>query len=104
MKAYLLLMATTAICPADPSNPAHCMLPHQSPANGGDLQAILQILLGIIGAFALLIITISGMRYITSGGNPEKTAKAKNSLVYALVGLVVAISAEAIVTFVVKRL
>lgn len=78
-------------------------LPEPS-ANRDEITTVLSIALGIIGAFALLIITVSGLRYITSGGNPEKTAKAKSGIVYSLVGLVVAISAEAIVTFVVKRL
>lgn len=73
-------------------------------ANSSELREIIQIALAVIGAFALLVITLSGLRYITSGGNPEKTAKAKNGIVYALVGLVIAITAEAIVTFVVKRL
>lgn len=73
-------------------------------ADRNELAKILEVALGIIGAFALLIITVSGLRYITSAGNPEKTAKAKNGLVYSLVGLVVAISAEAIVAFVVNRL
>lgn len=76
----------------------------QPAVNQSEITRILEIAFGIIGAFALLIITISGMRYITSGGNPEKTAKAKNGIVYSLVGLVVAISAEAIVAFVVNRL
>ena len=94
MTAFLLTLATSI----DPGN-----LPHPS-ANRAELTDILSIILGIIGAFALLIITISGLRYITSAGNPDKSAKAKNGIVYSLVGLVVAISAEAIVTFVVKRL
>ncbi|MEK7594233.1 MAG: pilin [Patescibacteria group bacterium] len=68
------------------------------------IQAILAITFSIIGALALLVIVVSGLRYITSAGDPEKTAKAKNGVVYALVGLVVAISAFAIVSFVVNRL
>jgi hypothetical protein len=91
----LLITIATSISPGNLPNPS---------ANRDEITTILSIVLGIIGAFALLIITVSGMRYITSGGNPEKTAKAKNGIVYSLVGLVVAISAEAIVTFVVKRL
>jgi hypothetical protein len=94
MTAFLLNIAT-GISAGNLPNPS---------ANQSELTTILSIVFGIIGAFALLIITISGMRYITSGGNPEKTAKAKNGIIYSLVGLVVAISAEAIVTFVVKRL
>jgi hypothetical protein len=76
----------------------------QPQANQGEVSAILSIAFGIIGALALLIITISGLRYITSGGSPERTAKAKNGIIYAIVGLVIAISAEAIVHFVVNRL
>ena len=94
MTAFLLTIATSI---------SAGNLPTPS-ANRNEVTTILSIVLGIIGALALLMITISGMRYITSAGNPEKTAKAKNGIVYSLVGLVVAISAEALVTFVVKRL
>lgn len=76
----------------------------EAPAGQDQITTIVDIALGIIGAFALLILTVSGLRYITSGGNPEKTAKAKGGIVYSLVGLTVAITAIAIVTFVVKRL
>jgi len=68
------------------------------------LQTILGVVFGIIGALALLIITVSGLRYITSSGDPEKTTRARNGIIYALVGLILAISAEAIVAFGVKRL
>ncbi|MGH7193809.1 MAG: pilin, partial [Candidatus Saccharimonadales bacterium] len=78
-------------------------LPH-TVADQSSLTTIISVALGIIGAFALLIVTVSGLRYVLSGGNPEKTAKAKSALIYSLVGLAVAIAAEAIVTFVVKRL
>lgn len=76
----------------------------QAIADKPTLTTILSIAFGIIGALALLIITISGLRYITAGGSPEKTARAKNGIVYAIVGLVIAITAEAIVNFVVGRL
>lgn len=76
----------------------------QPQANQGEVSAILGIAFGIIGALALLMVTVSGLRYITSAGNPEKTAKAKSGIVYALVGLAIAISAEAIVAFGVSNL
>ncbi len=78
-------------------------LPHAQ-ASQGTITTILQIVFGIIGALALLMITVSGLRYITSAGSPEQSARAKNGIVYAIVGLVIAISAEAIVAFVVNRL
>lgn len=76
----------------------------QTKADPGSIQNILSIVFGIVGALALLIIVVSGLRYITSAGEPQKTAKAKNGIIYALVGLVIAISAEAITAFVVHNL
>ena len=71
--------------------------------NPNPIPIVIGIVFGVAGALALLMITISGMRYITSAGNPEKTAKAKNGIIYSLVGLAIAIAAEAIVAFVLKR-
>lgn len=75
----------------------------QAKADSTNVEVMLQVLFGFIGAIALLIIVVSGFRYILSGGEPEKTAKAKNGIIYAAVGLVVAISAQAIVTLVVQK-
>lgn len=73
-------------------------------ANQAMLETVLSIVFGIIGALALLIITVSGLRYITAAGDPQKISNAKNGVVYALVGLIIAILAQVIVSFVVKRL
>jgi hypothetical protein len=67
-------------------------------------EAILSIIFGIIGTLALLIIVISGFRYITSAGDPQKANKARGGIIYALIGLVVAISAQAIMSFIVRRI
>lgn len=82
-------------------------LPHvdvSSNPHSNVLGTLLSITFGIVGALSLLMITVSGLRYITSAGDPQKTAGAKNGIVYSLVGLIVAITAEAIVVFVVNRL
>lgn len=65
---------------------------------------ILGIVFTFIGAIALLMIVISGLRYILSSGDPERANKAKNGIIYSLVGLVLAITAQAIVVFIVKRI
>lgn len=62
----------------------------------------LQVFFGLLGAIALLIVTIAGFRYVISQGDPQATAKAKNTILYALIGLAVNIFAFTIVTFVVK--
>jgi hypothetical protein len=73
-------------------------------ADNNAVTNIIQLALGIIGVLAILMITVSGLRYITSAGNPEKTSKAKSGIIYALVGLMVAIAAEGIVTYVASNL
>lgn len=70
----------------------------------GTVETIISVVLGFIGAIALLVITVSGFRYVTSAGDPERASKAKNGIIYALVGLVVAIIAQAIVAFVVSEI
>lgn len=73
-------------------------------ADQSRVDAILAIVFTILGAIALLFFVIGGFRYITSQGDPQEIAKAKNTLIYSLVGLLVAISAVAIVTFVLGRI
>lgn len=65
---------------------------------------ILQIVFGVLGAVATIYMLLAGMQFITSTGNPDKVAKARQSIIYGAIGLAVAASAEAIVSFVVGRL
>jgi hypothetical protein len=69
-------------------------------ASSTQLQQILQIVFGIIGGLAVLIILFGAFKFITSSGNPENIAKARETIIYAVVGLVVAALAEVIVSFV----
>ena len=78
-------------------------LPHVD-ASGDKLKTILQIVFSIVGVIALVVITLSGFRYVLSGGDPQSTARAKDAILYAVIGLVISISALAIVTFVIGKL
>ncbi len=69
-------------------------------ADSSQLQDMLNLGLTIIGGLAVLFIVISGLRYMTAGGDPAKTASARSQLLYAAVGLVVAGMAAVIVNFV----
>lgn len=71
-------------------------------ANDGQINKAIAVTAQVTGAIALLIIIVAGLRYVTSQGNPQSTAKAKNAIIYAGVGLVVSLLAFSIVTFVVK--
>lgn len=65
-----------------------------------NIDSILKLVFGVAGGVALLIITIAGFKYVLSQGNPQETAKAKNTILYALIGLVVCVTAFAIVGFI----
>ncbi len=74
-------------------------LPRAS-ASSANVQHILQIFIGTLAVIAVLIIMIAALNIVASGSDPQKVAKARSTIIYALIGLVVAVSAEAIVTFV----
>lgn len=69
-----------------------------------NVQAILQIVFASIGAMAVIIIIIAGLKYVISNGDPQDTARAKDTIIYAAIGLAIALSAEIIVTFVLNNI
>jgi len=73
------------------------------PADANTLPQILNIVLGIAGALSLLTITYGGFKYVISRGDPQSVNKAKDTILYAVIGLVVTLSAAAIVNFVLKN-
>ncbi len=67
------------------------------------LSNALDIVWFVMGFVAVVVIVISGYQFLTSNGDPAKAAKARQTLLYAIIGLVVAISAFAITKFVIGR-
>jgi hypothetical protein len=67
------------------------------------ITGVINVLSAIIGVAAVIMIIISGLRYITSGGEGQKVASAKGTLIYALVGLVIVALAQVIVHFVLQK-
>jgi hypothetical protein len=59
------------------------------------------IVIRIVAALSLLFIVIGGFRYIMSQGEPQGVSKAKGTIVYALIGLAVAVLAQVIVSLIV---
>ena len=66
----------------------------------GIFNTITSVLLFAIGAISVIMIIIGGLRYIISGGNSATVTAAKNTILYAIVGLIVALLAYAVVNFV----
>ncbi|HMH70200.1 MAG TPA: hypothetical protein VK502_02280 [Candidatus Saccharimonadales bacterium] len=69
---------------------------------GPQLIIVVNILLYLLGAIAVIMIVIGGIRYTTSNGDSSSTKGAKDTILYAVVGLIIAMLAYAIVNFVVK--
>lgn len=62
------------------------------------------IALGIIGALSVIMLVWGGLRYILSGGDSKKVTDAKNTILYAIIGLIISVLAYAIVNFVLNTL
>lgn len=67
----------------------------------GVITTVTNVLLFIIGAISVIMIIIGGLRYAVSGGNTANVTAAKNTILYAIVGLVIALFAYAMINFVI---
>lgn len=94
---------------ADSNDPTSQISQGTSQIGGGDantddlpaqIKNITNVLLFVLGAIAVIVIIIGGIRYTTSNGDPQAIKGAKDTILYAVVGLVVAILAFAIVNWV----
>ncbi len=68
------------------------------------LKITIESFLILAGTIAVLFIIIGGFQYVTSAGNPENVAKAKNTITYSIIGLVITIISLAVVKFVIDNL
>ncbi len=71
---------------------------------GGIFETVTSILLFLIGAISVIMLIIGGIRYVVSGGDQAAVTSAKNTILYAIVGIVVAFLAYAAVNFVINSL
>ena len=70
-------------------------------------EVIVNIVSGIVGVLALvavIFIVVGGINYMTSQGDPGKVKKAKDTILYAVIGLIIAVLAFAIVNFVIRNI
>ncbi len=68
--------------------------------SGSIFNTIVNILLFLIGGLSVIMLIWGGIRYTTSGGNSSSVTAAKNTIMYAIIGLIVAFLAFAIVNWV----
>lgn len=66
----------------------------------GLLSTVVNTLSIIVGAVAVIMIIVAGFKYITSNGEANNISSAKNTLIYAVVGMFIVVFAQAITRFV----
>lgn len=68
------------------------------------VHTIVNFLSAIVGIVAVIMIIVGGLRYVTSGGNDSSVTAAKNTILYAIIGLVIVALAQIIVRFTLSKL
>ena len=104
---FVMTPAYAATC----TSPKDCVNQGLSSAGGSNaktdigpfIKTIVNVLLFILGAVAVVMIVIGGIRYATSQGESSAISGAKNTILYSVIGLVVANMAYAIVNFVISN-
>lgn len=72
--------------------------------DGGIFQRVTNTLLFLVGAISVIMLIVGGIRYIVSAGDQNQVTGAKNTIMYAIVGIIVAVMAWGIVNFVLTKL
>jgi hypothetical protein len=68
------------------------------------LKVVLNVLSLIGGIIAVIMVIVSGLRYVTSDGDANGAKSAKHTLMYSLIGIAIIVSAQTIVRFVLSRI
>ena len=71
--------------------------------NGGIFETVTNVLLFLVGSIAVIMMVVGGFKYVVSNGDSNSVQSAKNTILYAVIGLVVAIIAYAVVRFVITQ-
>ena len=72
--------------------------------DAGVFKQITNTILYIVGIIAVIMLIVGGIKYVISGGDAKKVTDAKNTVLYAIIGLVISFLAFAIVNFVIAAL
>lgn len=80
-----------------------CSAPSESVTVNNVIGTAINILSAVVGVVAVIMIVIGGFKYVTSGGDASSVSSAKQTIIYAIIGLVVAAAARIIATFVLSR-
>ncbi len=95
--------ACEALVQASTGNSGNCDTAVPGPNVDNTLKLAINVFSMIVGVAAIIMIIVGGLKYILSQGEGSNTASAKNTILYAIVGLVVVVMAQVIVKFVLAK-
>lgn len=83
-----------------------CLASNENPVSGSDgvLLRVVNILSFVVGVAAVLMVMLGGFKYVTSAGDANSIASAKNTILYAIIGLIVFLLSQGIIAFVIRRI
>lgn len=96
--------AKSDACKALGSNASCTTNPHGSVSLNSIIKTIINVLSWVVGVVAVIMIIYGGFRFVTAGGDSNNVSAARSTVLYAVVGLVVAASAQVIVHFVLNEI
>lgn len=83
-------------------DPGEIDIPDPISPDQTSVQDILSYVFALMGAIAVIVIIVAGIQFVLSQGNPEKASKARNTIIYAAVGLALAAGSFGIVRIVLE--
>ena len=70
----------------------------------GSITGIINAIIAVLGIVAVIVIIMGGISYMTSSGDAGKVKKAKDTILYGIIGLVIVVLSFAIVNFVIVNI
>lgn len=94
-----------AACEQAPQAPACQDRTPNNPLFGSDsiVENVANILAFVVGAAAVMVMIINGIKLIASQGEPQELTKSRNAIIHAAIGVIVVVLARSIIFFVLKR-
>ena len=103
--AVLLVSNVSALTLQEGAQAAQCDgCPSDLFGNTGVFKQVTNTILYIVGIIAVIMLIIGGIKYVVSGGDSKKVTDAKNTVLYAIIGLVICFLSFAIINFVISAL
>jgi hypothetical protein len=89
-----------------PSNSTSCSDTNTDNGNtniNNIIKTVINVFSWVVGVVAVIMIIVGGFRYVTAGGDSNNVSSAKNTIIYAIIGLVIVAMAQFIVQFVLNK-